>query len=451
MLFCALAAVLWLGGGGTRADASGQLLVRLVATVALIAAILFGPPGSLSWSTPKRPRVVAAILGATILLVLLQLVPLPPALWQGLPGREMFAQAAALTGQPQPWRPLSIVPGATINAAAALIVPLAVLVLATGLSDAERSRVPAILLCMVLASALLGLLQFSGAALRNPLVAGNAGQVGGIFANRNHFAIFLACGCLLAPVWAFLDGRRPGWRAPVALGLVLLFTLTILANGSRAGLLVGVVALGLGAAIVQQGIRTTLQGYPKWTFPALVAGVVGLVVILVLLTVAADRAVSIQRIFSSDVWQDMRGRGFPTVVAMIEAYFPFGAGFGGFDPLFRIHEPFDLLKPTYFNHAHNDWLEVVLDGGVPALLLLSVALGWWAVASMRAWRAGPGTRHALPKLGSAVILLILIASIFDYPARTPMIMAVITIAAIWLSGRQPAAGGSTLPTAAHHL
>src|SRR3546814_18506461 len=118
----------------------------------------------------------------------------------------------------------------------------------------------------------------------------------------------------------------------------------------------------------------------------------------------------------------MRARGLPTVLSMIAAYFPAGAGFGGFDPIFRLHEPFRLLKPTYFNHAHNDFLEVVLDGGLPAALLLLVAIGWYAIASIRAWRAS-GRHSVLPTLGSSILLLVFVASAFDYPARTPMLIA----------------------------
>src|SRR3546814_3653142 len=103
---------------------------------------------------------------------------------------------------------------------------------------------------------------------------------------------------------------------------------------------------------------------------------------------------------------------------MIAAYFPAGACFCGFYPIFRLHEPFQLLKPTYFNHAHNDFLEIVLDGGLPALLLMLVAIGWYGMASMRAWR-GSGRHSVLPKLGSAILFLVFVASAFDYPARTP--------------------------------
>ena len=143
----------------------------------------------------------------------------------------------------------------------------------------------------------------------------------------------------------------------------------------------------------------------------------------------------IYRVIGVDPGQDMRGRGLPTVLAMIWAYFPVGSGLGGFDPIFRMHEPISLLGLTYFNHAHNDWLEVVLDAGLPGLLLLFSAVLWWGWASICAWRAGADTRYILPKLGSAALLLVMIASIFDYPARVPMIMAVIVIAAAWLGGR----------------
>jgi O-antigen ligase len=91
-----------------------------------------------------------------------------------------------------------------------------------------------------------------------------------------------------------------------------------------------------------------------------------------------------------------------------------------------------LLKPTYFNHAHNDFLEIVLDGGVAGLLLLLLAFVWWIVAAVGAVRAP--LPSALPgRTGAAILLVVMIASIFDYPARTPLMMAIIVIAATWLA------------------
>lgn len=175
-------------------------------------------------------------------------------------------------------------------------------------------------------------------------------------------------------------------------------------------------------------MKSALRRHPRWALPAIGIGIVTLIAIFVFVIVAADRAVSIKRLVEMDTGEDMRSRGLPTVLAIIQTYFPIGTGLGSFDPIFRIHEPFALLKPTYFNHAHNDFLEIVLTAGLPGLLLIIAAVGWWLWRSIGAWRADA----VLPKLGSATLLLILLASIVDYPARTPIIMATTTIAAIWL-------------------
>lgn len=445
VLLCGLLAILLVAGGASRADATGQVVVRGAAWIALIVTILFGPR-----PTWDLARPVAILLALAVLLVLLQLLPLPPSIWQSLPGRRILIEAAAVSGQDQPWRPWSIVPGATVNAASSLIVPAVTLLLLAGTTDAERARLPALILGLVATVTLVGLLQLSGAGIDNPLINESPTQMSGTFANRNHFALCLALGCLAAPVWAMLDGRRPGWRAPVAVGLVLLFVLTILASGSRAGLMLGMLALVLGLVLSRQGIRKALEGYPRWVFPALIAGVIGMVVIFVLISLAADRAVSIDRVFAGEEGQDMRSRGLPTVLAMTRTYFPWGIGLGSFDPMFRVHEPFALLKPTYFNHAHNDLLEIVLDAGLAGGLLLLAGLTWCIIASARAWQAGAGMRHALPKLGSAMLLLIVLASAFDYPARTPIIMALVVIAGFWLTGapgraRQERATHAALP------
>lgn len=426
VLLCLFLACLWLAGGSSRADMPGQVVVRVVAWAALVAAILFGPA-----PLPSAAQPVVLLLTATTLLTLLQLVPLPPALWQALPGRNVFEQAATLSGQPQPWRPLAIVPSAAINAAGSLVVPAATLWLLLGMKPVEKSWLPSIILGLIVTSAIVAALQALGVRFNNPFINERLDEVSGMLANRNHFALSAALGCLIAPAWAFWDGSRPGWRGAAALGLVLLFILSILASGSRAGSVLGVVGVVLGLAMVQRDIRRSLANRPRWVFPIVIATVLALVATVILFSIAANRAVSIQRLLAIDAEQDLRARTLPTVLTMIRTYFPFGIGVGGFAPLFRLHEPFALLKPTYFNHAHNDVLEIVLTAGLPGLLLLAVAMAWWGAASLRAWR-GHGTLMSA-KLGSAMLLMIVIASLFDYPARTPIIMATIVIAATWLA------------------
>lgn len=422
-LFLLLLGALWLAGGASRGDVAGQVVVRTAAWLILVFAILSGV-------RPMTIRTQPAFwfLLMIVLLVLLQLVPLPPSIWTMLPGREPFLNAPVDQAL---WRPLSIVPWATINAVSSLIVPVLTLYLVCAFSDKEAKWLPTILLGSIFLAMLIGLFQFSGVAVSNPFIPDITG-VSGPFANRNHFALLLAMGCIITPVWALSGTQRSAWRSPVALALVTLFTLTILATGSRVGILIGLLALIIGLALSWQNIRLALNRAPRWVFPVVIASTIGILAIFILISIAADRAESIRRALEMDPGQDMRARGLPTVLEMIAIYFPAGKGFGGFDPIFRLHEPFELLKRTYFNHAHNDFLEIVLDGGLPALIIMLAALGWYIFSSLRAWRSN-GQQYMLPKLGSAMLLLLFVASAFDYPARTPMMLMLIVVSTIWLN------------------
>jgi O-antigen ligase len=401
-------------------------MVRGAAWLLLALVIIFGR---------RRPnfedRPLWLFLIAMIGLAVAQLVPLPPAVWEALPGRRLFVDAAALAGTAQPWRPWTIVPSATLNALSSLIVPVVVLVFSAGLSADERRRLPSFILLLVVAAMLVGLLQLSGIMFDNPFVDDSPGEMSGIFANRNHFALILAFGILLMPYWTLAGRKISGWRWPEALGLVLLFFLTIIATGSRAGMAVGVIALIISLVLARAPIRASLRRSPRWVLPALIAGIVALIVLFVAISVSADRAASIHRLFALNPEDDMRRRALPTIWAMIKAYFPFGSGLGDFATVFQIYEPFDVLQMTYVNRAHNDYLEIVLNAGLPGLLLLIAAFGWWLAASLRVWRAGEDAPQ-MAKVGSAMLLLVFIASLSDYPSRTPMMMAIIILSASWL-------------------
>ena len=443
--------LLWVAGGASVAMVMGQVVIRTASIVVLIAATLLGLRPDVQDAKP-----VWVILGAAIVLVLLQLLPLPPALWQALPGRAMFAEVALASGQPQPWRSWAIVPGSAINAAASLIVPLTVLLLVNCIRHDERTILPGLLLAIIVGAMLVGLLQFSGANMTNPLVNAEPGSVEGLFANRNHFALFLAIGCVVAPVWAYnrdnakqsANPWRAKWRIPVAFALVVLFVLVILASGSRAGMLLGLLGTVIGLISVHQRIGHDLKHYGRWVFPAVIGGIIGTLVVAVMVSVMAGRAISIDRILTFAMTQDLRARNLPVVLKMVCDYFPAGSGFGGFDALFRIYEPLRFLQPEYFNHAHNDFVEVVLDGGLAALLLLIGALVWWARSTIRAWRS-PANGQAMPRMGSAILLLIFTASAVDYPARTPIIMAVTVIAAMCMCF--PVTGRPPLPSTTKYL
>jgi len=403
----------------------------------MVAAILMGPKPEVDGVRPVLLLIIAAIL-----LPLLQLIPLPPALWQSLPGRDILL----IPGEPTPWGPWTMTPGATRNALAALIVPVAMFVILTQADRTAHRMMPTIVLVMITAAMLLGLVQFSGVQANSPLLNDSPGVVSSIFANRNHFALLLAIGCLVAPVWAFLDPEALRWRGPLATGLIILFVLTLLATGSRTGMLLGGLALGLAVILVGQRLRHRLRRGPRWRLVAFVVAAIVLIAGFIALSFAADRADAINRLVELEGGEDMRSRALPTVLSMIGTYMPFGSGFGGFDSIFRIHEPFALLKPSYFNQAHNDYLGIALDGGIAALAVLAACIVWWIVATIRIRRSKGDNVALTGKLGSAIILLILVASVTDYPARTPTVMAFLVIAGVWLARADAHPSQTALPS-----
>ena len=96
-------------------------------------------------------------------------------------------------------------------------------------------------------------------------------------------------------------------------------------------------------------------------------------------------------------------------------------------------EPNSLLSTIYLNEAHNEPLQLAIEGGLPALLLLLLFLGWWAQAVVRAVRARESNpRRPLAMAMATASLIMMLSSLVDYPLRTPLLSAVFALACIEL-------------------
>lgn len=440
-----LAAIFALGGG-SRDDVLSLVLLRPLAGVMLVAG---------SWGLARDQiaahRVIVVFAAAIGMLALLHLVPLPPFAWKSLPGRAIVAQIDDVVGLGRQWRPLALSPSGAWNAAFSLLVPFSVVALGLRQTSAVHEGLVSPLLAFIGMSALLGLVQVLGPD-NGPLYLykiTNGGDPVGLFSNRNHHAALLACSLPLTAVFAAARGRGDledeRSRLLGALAIVLLVLPVLLATGSRAGLLLGAVGLvsmpfiyGVGASEASAGSGHANSSRLRWIrwvgFGLIVIG---------LMALFADNQ-SLARFGNTGSNGEQRFLGWPVVLKMIGSYFPFGSGFGSFDPVFRIHEPIEMVRRNYFNHAHNDWLEVALTGGLPAMALAFAATVAWTFSMVRLIRFGDRRtgRCRLGLAGGVIILILASASVVDYPLRTPSLAALFAIAALWLSGaaasvRQP--------------
>lgn len=430
LVLIAFLVICFIGGGSARADTFSLLFVRPAAfAVAMFFVIM---PGPVNNRAIVLPLSLLAVWGA---LIGLQLVPLPPEVWASLPERARFAQAAEIIAAPAPWRPLTFRPDLTWNSLIALSVPLAVLLGLRRLGAQSRSLLVAVVLAAIMSSATLSILQLAGgegSALRFYRYTHDQFAVG-LFANRNHQAAFLAIGIPLLRQWC-MSGPRPaaiaGWSTPIFFLGTLLIILCIVATGSRMGA-VGA-ALGLVAAFVIKpfDLRSLWHGSGKW---ALVGGGAA-AAFLILLILNVDRESTVDRllVLGSDLEGEHRIKYLPIMVQIARDMLPWGAGAGTFDPVFRIYEPDVFLTPRYFNQAHNDFLDVVITGGIPALLVLGCGITWFLNASARLLFSPESDLKALGVAGAAIIGIVAVASIVDYPVRTPILAAILALATVWL-------------------
>jgi hypothetical protein len=422
-----VASALFLGGGTTQglwSDALVQLASLPLLAIALRAFFLGAPRGS-GWPT--------ALLAACVVLPILQLIPVPPEWWVKLPGREQIGAAYDAVGMARPWLPLSLTPAATWRTALSLLPAAAVFLATFNLVYEDRRRLVLLILVIVLLSVLVDVLQIIGGHLYFYEIT-NFGSAVGFFANRNHNAAFLYSAIPLAAAWGLnLTGRRPQQLrlgilmvGLVAAGAALSLALTV----SRAG-----VALGLGAGILSVAL-VAMHGDGRRRKRRLVVAIGGNLAALIVAFQFGFVTLA-ERVQHSELIEDMRVPVASITINAAETYSPVGSGFGSFVPIFQQREPLSLLRSSYVNRAHDDWLELWLDGGVPALVLVALFLLWFGRSALRVWLARSPPRMSvaaadLARASSVVILLLLLHSIVDYPLRTTALMVLFACCAAFL-------------------
>lgn len=393
----------YLLGGSAAAIPGRGMIIELIA-VTLLAFTMLNWRGA-------RPPIVALIGIAVVLgLPLAQLIPLPPAVWAGLPGREVARDVTALIDSTL-WRPLSLDPNATTRAWIALWVPIAMFLATMQMPERARIWLAIVLIGTALLSGILGLLQISaGSSHLYPFESEHEGLPIGLFANRNHQAalMYVSLSFVVVLTQVQLIARRGPGALAVATGIAALLIATIFATGSRAGMVLMVLALLLSALIV---LRKRL-GWCK-----IVVGLVLLMVAIVLLLTSGVVQSSVHRLLTQS--SDGRYEFWPEVVYAVQAYFPVGSGIGTFQNAYQATEQLAAVGWHYVNHAHNDYLEVALEAGIPGALVLILLIAIWMGSSWRAWaRDRDDDANLLSRAASIAILCLLVHGVVDYPLRT---------------------------------
>jgi O-antigen ligase/polysaccharide polymerase Wzy-like membrane protein len=289
--------------------------------------------------------------------------------------------------------------GRTVDSAIMFFTLVIVFVAATRLTTSDHHRLVGLILLAALLQGLMALIQFSSSreivvdALPYPPLAGT-------FTNRNHFStlLFIAVPLLVWQMEAI--GRRR---------LIYLFLPVILllqfAGGSGAG-----VGITLVLSFIAYVVLATRSGRGRW----LVGGLV--VASTVVLALTWDRLIGdntdspINRLVFAQ-----------TTLQAIGAYLPFGSGFGSFVHIYPQFAETAQIVSQFINHAHNDYLELALEGGWPAM----GAMGFYFV--LLAFNLPAALKSPLKLAVLLAILFVLVHSLVDYPLRTMSIGVVFAV------------------------
>jgi O-antigen ligase len=429
--------------GGSAQGLWSKLLLQLLGVALIAWSAVAAEPAS---EESDNPVIVYLLLGAAGLIVL-QLIPLPASLWTKLPGREGLGAGLELVGERGAAMPLSQTPDWSVFALFAVIPGLAMFIAAKMLRPSAPWLAFAIIAGMTCSIA-LGALQVAGGTEKESWAylypVTNSGAVG-VFANRNHMGTLLLVSipfatALLVSARTSRGGSAQG-RWAIGIAALILAVVGIILNGSLAAISLALPVLVASASQVPAALRWRSIALPLAAV-ALVGGVT-LLATSPIATVVADPKSDSSISSRHEIWSN--------TVDAIRDSFPAGAGLGSFEHVYRQYEDPADATGVYVNHAHNDYLELVLELGAAGLLLIVLFLGWWAVTSVRVWTTPLSTPFGrAATIASATILA---HSAVDYPLRTAAIAAIFGIAIALMAQRLGVAEPESAGTrgAARHL
>jgi O-antigen ligase len=427
-IFCGAAfAASLLFGGATQKGIASDDLVQAVCVLAQAFALL--EVGRIS---ARGGKPILALVALIVLIPVVQLIPLAPNLWSALPGRAPVVETYQSAGLPLPLLAISTSSWATERVAFALLPPISIFLGFLACDYSARRRLWVMVLVVGIASILLQMAQLAGgpnSVLRFHSYT-NVYVGVGFFANNNHAAAFLYS---LVPIAAYLYVNASRDRPRLALAALLVFYAMIMVGlvmtASRSALALGALSLALTYLFLLRGLfnRMTNSRTATWTL------VTGALLIAAFLAANFGLELILDRVKGKDILADSRWMLDRLTFEAAKSFFPFGSGLGSFSRAFPLFQSANTTLPAIVNHAHNDYLEVVMETGVFGAIAI---LGWFALVIRAAYL---NASERLPELkaeriaATIVVSLLCLHSLWDYPLRTSAIATLFAAASAVLS------------------
>ena len=407
----------WLLGGVTEDpepwDETLQLLAIPVLALAFVA--LFG-----QHSSDRLRHVALAALCAIVAVPLLQLLPVGVSFWRHASAVRLglaqdMKQAGIDPGSIVPF--WSLAPEATERGLWALMPGVAMFLAGLGFNSHWRPIALKLVLALACANLLFAFFQ-AGLPVDSPLVLypETRSGLGGLFVHTNHqaTAMLIAIACAVGLAARSRKSARtrggPNWEL-VYLGLAALLFMVMPWTMSRAGVVLSLPVFALAVVLTGELPLQKLRSSKR-----IMAAAVGVGLLVATGIWAAIGWIQV------DVAEEMRYNLARATFALGDRNAPLGSGIGSFVHMFEQHAPAALQGNWYVNHAHNEYAQWWLTGGVAAACAVALTLWALAIAAARLisakWRTNPVAAASF-----VAVTAVLMHSWVEYPLQTPALLA----------------------------
>lgn len=397
-----LATCLLLGGA---AEPLSSMFIEVLATYILVSMMV-----------TRRAREVwsrAGFFGLALLVTvaIVELAPIPSALWMQLPGRM---ELATVNGNTQPaFRTVTLDSAATISTLLAALPGLVLYIGTLRSDDNHIGRNFRMIIAAAIISLLLGVFQDAGFSQAYIYLDGDNRYVTGLFANHNHACdLFIVAICLLTSFEARSASGSASRILKFSLGIA--FATGAVLTASRFGLFTLMIVL---LCLISRAGRRLYRDGRRSHVALGVAGVIGALPLALVAVQSARISEALQRF--DLLGSELRPQIWRGAWDLAKTYFPVGSGLGTFESVYKTGERgFELTHP-FINAAHNDYLQIAVE--MPLLLVVFACIAGLLAVSL--WKKAGADAQFRPAATLAVVTLCLHSAV-DYPLRNAAFMAI---------------------------
>jgi O-antigen ligase len=330
---------------------------------------------------PNNIVIIAVV--AFFIVTLLQYLPLPSSILSLLsPFRhEALAKSHNLLNDSTSMLSLSYSPGNSFSWWTFLLSAFLFFFLLRNISKSRKSikLLVGIMVGLAIVEAIYGLIQAlvpSLGVLWVDYIQAGLGNSRGTFINRNHFAGFiemvwpLALGLSLAMGFRgkevnlkkLLASDRLNKQILLVLGMVIML-LALLLSKSRAGIMGAIIGFFTFILLSRSSEKQLSRGF--WVMSGVVIGLIILYGIKIGFDPIIERFLRVGEQFGEgdnrlDIWRDS---------LVIVKDHPLGIGLGNFKNVYPVYNV-SRISDTRFLYAHNDYLHLLVEAGIPGFLAL---------------------------------------------------------------------------------